>query len=170
MIDYIMILKSLYFMLPAYFANMAPVLTKDLFVKLAVPINEKMFGSHKTYRGLVMAVVLSVIIVLIQKWIGWNSIVDYSSVNVFLLGVLLGLGAMFGDLVKSYFKRKIGIKPGEPWYVIDQLDFPLGAMMFASFVAKFTMQEFFIIIVGSFGLTMIVNHIGYWLGVREVRW
>lgn len=168
--DYISIIQSLYFMLPAYFANMAPVLAMKGFHSLAIPINERLLGSHKTWRGVIAAVVVSIIAVFIQRLIGWNSIVDYSKINIFALGCLLGLGTMFGDLVKSFFKRKIGIKPGEPWYVIDQLDFPLGAMMFASFIVKFTMQEFWIIIIGSFGLTVLVNHVGYWLGVREVRW
>lgn len=168
--NYMMIIKALYFMLPAYFANMAPVLTKNYFKKYAVPINEKLFGGHKTYRGLVMAIVFSLVVIFIQKLIGFNSIVDYNKENILLLGFLLGFGAMFGDLVKSYFKRRIGIKPGEPWYVIDQLDFPLGAMLFASFAHSFTWQEFLIIIVGSFILTVLVNHVGYYLGIRKVRW
>jgi len=168
--DYTLIIKALYFMLPAYFANMAPVLTKNHFKKLAIPVNAKLFGKNKTWRGFISAIIFAMIIAFIQQWIGWNSIIDYSKVNIWLLGFLLGFGAMFGDKLESFFKRRIGIPPGKPWYVFDQLDFPLGAMMFASFIVPFTWIDFTIIIVGTFVLTVLVNHISYWLGIRKVCW
>ena len=37
------VLQSFYFMIPAYFANMAPVIVKDRFKKLAIPID---FGKN----------------------------------------------------------------------------------------------------------------------------
>ncbi len=168
--NYMIIIKALYFMLPAYFANMAPVLTKNIFKRYAIPINEKLLGKNKTYRGLIMAIVFSIIIVFIQSLVGWNSIVDYSEINLWLLGLLLGFGAMFGDMIESFFKRKIGIPSGEPWYVFDQLDFPLGAMMFASFIVPFTWIEFTVVLTGTFVLTVLVNHISFLLDIRGEKW
>ena len=66
------ILKCFYFMLPAYFANMAPVIVKkiDLF---AFPVdfnkqisNKPIFGRNKTFRGLIFGVIFSIIVAYIQ--------------------------------------------------------------------------------------------------------
>lgn len=166
----IIILKALYFMLPAYCANMAPVLVMKYFPKLAIPIHKEKLGSHKTWRGVLSAVVVSIIVTFIQKLIGIRSIVDYSNVSFVMLGFLLGFGAMFGDSLKSYFKRKRGIDPGKPWYGFDQVDYPLGAMMFASLIVGINWLEFTIILIGSFILTVAANHIAFRLGIRKTQW
>jgi len=42
----ILVVKAFYFMLPAYFANMAPIIVKNLFKSVAVPIDHnKKFNS-----------------------------------------------------------------------------------------------------------------------------
>jgi hypothetical protein len=58
---------------------------------------------------------------------------DYSA-HPLLPGLLMGLGAGIGDAVKSFFKRRIDIEPGESWPVFDQLDFFLGAYVLVSLV------------------------------------
>ena len=168
--NWMLVFKLLYFMLPAYLANTSPVLTKRLFKKKGFPINPRLFGAHKTYRGFIIGIIVAWIVVFIQKWFGFNTIVDYSSVNLWLLGFLIAFGALFGDLVESYFKRKIGIPAGEPWYVIDQLDYPLGVMLFTSFIIAYTFIDFTIILIGAFLITVIANHIGYWLGIIKSKW
>ena len=62
----IYLLAVIYYMLPAYFANMAPVIFKKINF-LNVPINENLFGRNKTYRGLFFAVLLGTVVFLIQK-------------------------------------------------------------------------------------------------------
>jgi len=47
-----------------------------------------------------------------------------------LPGFLMALGALVGDSVKSFFKRRVDIAPGESWLFFDQLDFFLGASLF----------------------------------------
>lgn len=58
----IFLLKCLYFMLPAYFANMTPVFAQklDILKFLAKPIDNgrttegrAIFGAHKTWRGFI---------------------------------------------------------------------------------------------------------------------
>jgi len=60
-----------YFMLPAYFANMAPVIMKNIFKNLAFPIdlnkkinNKPIFGKNKTFRGLFFGILFAIIISL----------------------------------------------------------------------------------------------------------
>ena len=53
------VLQVLYFFLPAYVANMSPVLVRGRFKALALPIDggrwlwgKRILGDHKTWRGL----------------------------------------------------------------------------------------------------------------------
>ena len=68
----IFLLKCFYLMLPAYFANMAPVIVKkiNLFV-LPIDFNTQMnnkpvLGKNKTFRGFIFGVIFSIIIVYVQ--------------------------------------------------------------------------------------------------------
>ena len=70
---FILILKAFYFMLPAYFANMAPVIVKKLFNKTAVPVdfNKKingkpMLGKNKTWRGLMFGILFAIVVAFFQ--------------------------------------------------------------------------------------------------------
>ena len=44
-------------------------------------------------------------------------------------------GALLGDIVESFFKRRVGRKRGENWIPFDQLDFILGVLFFSFVVA-----------------------------------
>ena len=175
------ILQCFYFMLPAYFANMAPVVAKNMFRKLTLPIdfniglgNNTIFGKNKTYRGLIAGMLAAIIVAYTQFFLNGGNIfadfafVDYS--NWLLIGLLLGLGAMFGDLVKSFVKRRIGLKPGMPFVPFDQLDFVFGALIFVYPVAKLPMEKMAIILFISFILHMVINHIAFYTGIRKERW
>ena len=110
-------------MLPAYFANMAPVIAKKInFLKVPLDFGKKIsnkpiFGKNKTFRGLVFGVLFAVIIAYIQYIFDNYGIfmdlplTDYS--NWLLLGFLMGFGAIFGDLVKSFIKRRLNYDPGK---------------------------------------------------------
>ena len=175
------ILQCFYFMLPAYFANMAPVLAKNMFRKMALPIDFNMklgkyaiFGENKTYRGLVAGVIAAIGVAYVQFFLYSENIlsdfaiVDYS--NWLLIGFLLGFGAMFGDMVKSFVKRRLGLKPGMPFVPFDQLDFVFGALIFVYPVARLSMEKMAIILFISLILHIIINHIAFYTGIRKERW
>ncbi|MEK6869455.1 MAG: CDP-2,3-bis-(O-geranylgeranyl)-sn-glycerol synthase, partial [Nanoarchaeota archaeon] len=175
------ILQCFYFMLPAYFANMAPVVAKNMFRKLTLPIdfniklgNSPILGKNKTYRGLIAGILIAVIVAYIQFFLDGNNIfadlalLDYS--NWLLIGLLLGFGAIFGDLAKSFVKRRLGLKPGMPFLPFDQLDFVFGALIFIYPVARLSMEKMAIILFISFILHMIINHIAFYTSIRKERW
>ena len=91
-------------------------------------------------------------------------------VLLFMIGFLLGFGALFGDIVKSFFKRRIGIKPGERFIPWDQLDFVFGALAFVSFVFVLPVEMIIIAIVASFLLHIATNHVGFYLKIHKGRW
>ena len=167
-------------MLPAYFANMAPIIVKKINF-LRVPLdfgkeisNKPIFGKNKTFRGLVFGVLFAVIIAYIQYIFDNYGIfmdlplTDYS--NWLLLGFLMGFGAIFGDLVKSFIKRRLNYDPGKPFIPFDQTDFVIGALIFVSPLVKLPADKIIIIIMLSFILHTIVNHSAYYLKIRNEKW
>ena len=120
---------ALYLIFPAYCANAAPVIFGG-----GSPIDAgKIFldgrpilGSRKTIRGFFAGLAIWTFVGFIQ--------------NNVLLGFMLSLGALIGDLTESFIKRRIGFPPGASLPVADQLDFVAGALLFlpTSFTAHFT--------------------------------
>ncbi|PCN49837.1 hypothetical protein B6U99_07635 [Candidatus Geothermarchaeota archaeon ex4572_27] len=115
---------SLIFILPAYAANAAP-LTLAAVVKgrhpidfgLTLPDGRRLLGDAKTWEGLVAGVAVGVVV--------GHLLGDA------MLGLALGLGAMLGDVAGSFLKRRLGLEPGSPTPILDQLDFLAGALSLA---------------------------------------
>jgi len=178
-----LILKSLWFFLPAYMANNAPVFAKiilgdkfDQRIDFSRTYKGKpLFGKTKTFRGFISGILVAIIIVYIQRLlfiydpIKSVSIIDYSNINIFIFGFLQGFGALAGDLIKSFIKRRMHFKSGESWKPWDQIDFILGGLLF-SFIIYFPPID---IIVSTFIvipiLKVIIDHVGFYLGLSK-KW
>ena len=172
-----LIIQTFWFLLPAGIANMSPVLFKKVpFLNFSVDLGAKLggrplFGSHKTYRGFFFGTLMAVLTVWLQKFFYPQliniSLIDYSVINVFLLGFLLGFGALLGDLVKSFFKRRLNIRSGQPWIIFDQLDWIIGSLMLAGFYVSISWESALVSVI-IFGLLHpLVNLLGYFLHFKE---
>jgi len=151
------IFACLWYLLPAALGNHAascgnrlwlPVIFKNAIAKIAVPVDLgrkwrgiEIFGKNKTYRGLAVGVIAGVLAAGLQAALFFNfdffrsnTIVDYGRVNFALFGFLMGIGALSGDLVKSFIKRRLGKPSGKPWFPWDQLDWITGAIVLSSIV------------------------------------
>ncbi|HEV8615641.1 MAG TPA: CDP-archaeol synthase [Methylomirabilota bacterium] len=158
----------MYFMAPAYVANMAPPFSK-YWHGWNAPISRRWLGTNKTVVGFLAAVAGAVLTTLVQYLIGWRgSIVDYQ--HWLTLGVLFGVGTMLGDMAKSFVKRRVGIAPGKSWFPFDQTDFVIGALLFVGWRASLSAVDVVLILALSIVGHIVVNHIGYWLGVRPAKW
>jgi CDP-2,3-bis-(O-geranylgeranyl)-sn-glycerol synthase len=178
-----MILETLYFVLPGFCANMAPIIVKNHFRSLAVPVDmgvkwrgKPLLGTHKTVRGFIAGVIAAVFVVFLQKLVyylgylhSW-AYIDYSAANAILVGSLLGLGALVGDSFKSLIKRRFGIKEGERFMPWDQLDYVIGMGIFALFIKPLTFSMWLELIIAGFLLHIIVTRIGYFTGLRKEKW
>lgn len=177
-----LLLQAAYFLLPAYFANMAPVLCKGILKPLAVPIDgdrtwkgKEILGSHKTWRGVIAATVVGTLAFWLQQLlyrftpVQEISLFNYTTMPV-LYGALLGFGAILGDAVKSFAKRRIGMKPGAMWFPFDQIDYPIGAMLLGSafFVPPAKIWAAGILL--SIILSLLVNYVAFEIGLKEVQW
>jgi CDP-2,3-bis-(O-geranylgeranyl)-sn-glycerol synthase len=172
-------IQVLYFFLPAYLANMAPVLVRGTFECLALPIDggrmlggKRIFGDHKTWRGLIAGVVAGALVFELQRLAyeaGWwreLAFFEYSRASP-LPGALMSLGALAGDAIKSFFKRRVGIAPGASWLLFDQLDFFIGAYAFVAFVYAPPLWPTFAAVPVILVCNIAVNAIGYLLGFKE---
>jgi CDP-2,3-bis-(O-geranylgeranyl)-sn-glycerol synthase len=155
-------------MAPAYVANMAPLLTR-YWSGWNRPISARWLGSHKTVMGFATGMLGALATSFVQHAIGYDTrIVD--SDNWVELGVRFGLGAMTGDSAKSFFKRRRGIPPGQPWLPFDQVDFVLGALLLVAPRSTLALGDVALVLGLSFGGHIAVSHAAYWLGIRDVKW
>lgn len=131
-------LTDFYLYLPAFIGNAAPVVAKNLpgLKSWTAPVWPSVMGTHKTWRGLTTGIVAASLIGMIQFGIELIPSVPGSiplHARSFLfsagIGALLGFGALLGDMIKSFFKRRIGIPPGKALPYFDGVDYILGAML-----------------------------------------
>lgn len=168
------IIEALYFILPAYVANMVPVLVHHIsWGKEPIDAGEKLggrriFGSHKTWRGMISGTAAAVITIFLQRLAGSYENIPLGMLAV--MGFLLGAGALVGDLVKSFFKRRLGIAPGRPWILFDQLDFVIGALAAVSLVYVPPFSHIVIIFLATPLLHLLANCAAFVVGLKKTWW
>jgi CDP-2,3-bis-(O-geranylgeranyl)-sn-glycerol synthase len=162
------LLQLIYFMLPAYAANMAPPFAK-YWPGWNTPIAARELGTHKTVIGFAFGVVAAVLVAGIQSRISWTGvIVDYD--DWLALGLRFGIGAMGGDSLKSLVKRRLGIPPGAPWRPFDQLDFVVGALVLVGSMVRLAAVDYGLILALTGAGHIVTNQVAYALGIRDTRW
>jgi CDP-2,3-bis-(O-geranylgeranyl)-sn-glycerol synthase len=96
-------------------ANGAPIVAKKVLGgAFAHPLDggwtlsngQPLFGSSNTIRGIVVAVIASMLVALLLG-IPWTT------------GLLVGATAMAGDLVSSFLKRRMGMAPSSRAFGLD---------------------------------------------------
>jgi CDP-2,3-bis-(O-geranylgeranyl)-sn-glycerol synthase len=175
--------QALYFMLPAYCANMAPVFASKIWgKKFNTPLDfgykyegKELLGKNKTWRGLISAIIVGIAIVYLQGYLQQFvffkrlSIINYEAIDAIVYGFLFGFGVILADAVKSYFKRRKDIKPGDKWFPWDQLDY-LGGLILILFVYLPPWYIFLLCFIISPFLPLVSNWIGYKLKLKKVAW
>ena len=141
---YVWFLQTVFLYLPAVAANIAPLLASmaDKRENQVVvrrwynqPIDERILGQNKTWRGLAVGIFAAGGVFWIQadihkndwQWLQDATLFSYPDESVATIALLIGGGALLGDAVKSLFKRLAKRPPGSRWYPMDQIDFIGGA-------------------------------------------
>jgi len=174
---------SLWFFAPAGLANLSAFASGKIrfFKKYSYPVDcfkkfrgKRILGNHKTFRGFFFALLAGMISCYVEtlfysRFSGIRQIVplDYSTLNPFILGGLLGFGALFGDAVKSFFKRQKGLQPGRSWFPFDQTDYIIGGIVFSLFSFKLSIFSYLLIVIVWFFLHPLTTFIGFLLKLRH---
>ncbi len=153
---------ALWFIFPAYCANAVPVIFgggHPLDAGRAFFDGKPILGSHKTLRGFLSGLIVGTLVGFLQTLIFQNVIFQYDSRFRYdiMLGFVLSLGALVGDLVESFIKRRLNIPPGSSLPVADQLDFVAGALLFSLPFSSLTLLTVLVIILITLPLHLITN-------------
>ncbi len=175
------ILVAFWLMLPAYVPNNAAVLAGG-----GRPIDggaewggKRVLGDGKTWRGTAAGILAGLALAGLLTMIGDDV---GSALGLTLPGfpplAALGLagGAMLGDILASFLKRRTGRNRGAMFPGVDQLDFvvvslPLVALLATEwFFEWFTLEVLVVIVVLTPILHVLTNVIAYKLGLKNEPW
>ncbi len=166
--------EAFWFFLPAGFANMAPVLAARMpgLKGWNAPLDlgrswqgARIFGDHKTWRGLISGTIFAAFI----GWVQYRFIATSPEPLWFILLATgaMGFGALLGDAIKSFIKRRRGIASGNAWVPFDQIDYIVGGLIFAGLFIRLGVSQIILIFIIYFGLHLIVSYAGYLTGFKK---
>ena len=177
----IVCITVLYFLLPAYISNSGGLIFgggKPLDFGKTDSKGNRWIGDGVTWRGLIGGTLLGTLVGAIQGYFGLDLLsmfgqyiitpIPVGVINGVIIGFLLAFGALVGDALGSLIKRRLGIGRGKPAPVLDQLDFLIVALLFASLVIKFDLGFILIAIVLTLIIHLIANTGAYLLGIKDV--
>ncbi|MGB9759054.1 MAG: CDP-2,3-bis-(O-geranylgeranyl)-sn-glycerol synthase [Thermoproteota archaeon] len=154
------LIKGYTFMAPALVANASAVIFKGIhpidFGKKFID-SEPIFGKNKTIGGFIGGGTVGFLIgVLINRSVA--------------LSIALSFGALIGDLIGAFIKRRMKIKPGQPFPLLDQYDFVFGALMFSYPISQLDVYTMIAFLFTVPLIHLFTNVVGYMLKVKRVPW
>ena len=153
-------LETVWLFLPAYFANAAPVLLHGggpLDGGKNFSDGKRILGDHKTVHGTLVGIAIGSIFGIFQG----NPV----------QGLLFALGAIVGDLIFAFIKRRLGIQPGKPLVLWDQVGFIIFAIMLGSIIKpRPTWQQDLAMIVTTIPVHYVSNLFAWGLSWKKEPW
>ena len=144
-------------------ANTAPLLGKRaLGDRLAWPLDggltfvdgRPLFGASKTLRGLVLALLATT---AAGALVGpdWR------------IGALVAAGAMAGDLLSSFLKRRFGLMPSSRATGLDQVPEALLPLLVCRTALPLTLADIALLVALFFAGEVLFSRLFYRLGLRD---
>jgi len=157
--DIMWMAQTIYIYLPAYLANATPVIFRG-----GGPLDggrtwvdgQPLLGSHKTVRGTISGLAVGVAVGVIQLQP--------------LRGALLSVGAIGGDLIVSFVKRRLRMKPGAMFPVADQMGFIVLAVALGSLAEPTTWERVVAILAATLPIHFLTNVVAWILGLKSDPW
>lgn len=175
------IVVAFWAMLPAYVPNNAAVLVGG-----GPPIDggrtwrgSRLLGDGKTWRGTVGGILVGAVLALLLN--GLNPTIGATvgvDLPTFPAAAVLALptGALLGDILASFLKRRIGRERGASVPLLDQLDFVVVALALTAlaapawFAATFTLDVILAVLVLTPVLHVGTNVLAYRFGFKDEPW
>ena len=181
--------KVLWVLTSTYIANGAATLPKGRGPPMDFGRNardgRRLLGPSKTWSGFLFGSAFAVPFALLQAWLvliappslqlvpGFGS----SVVAAIPVALLLTAGALTGDALGSYVKRRLGRPSGARTVLLDQLPFVLVPVLvgLVAFPATFdpaflSPQGILWLVLFTLGFHGAFNWVGYQLGAKRVPW
>jgi CDP-2,3-bis-(O-geranylgeranyl)-sn-glycerol synthase len=115
-----------------------------------------LLGSHKTVKGTLLGFLAGLLVGVVQ-----GNLVG---------GCLQAIGAVGGDLVGSFHKRRIDIKPGDSLLFSDQLDFIVLAVALSYPVQGTPWDQVAAILLVTLPLHYLVNVVAWAFKLKKNPW
>lgn len=147
--DYLIVVQAFWIVIPIYVANASAVIVGG-----GTPVDfgkkwkdgRRILGDGKTWRGLFAGTFLGMTAGFgLTVAASYLSTSEYSYIGLtnfegfpLMIPILFSLcfGALLGDIIESFFKRRIGKDRGQDWIPFDQLDFIVGALIFSFVISE----------------------------------
>ena len=171
MITMIEVGYALWFIFPAYCANAVPVIFgghRPIDFGKSFLDGKPILGSHKTLRGFFSGLLVGTLVGFLQTLLSQHLLFQYDTKFQYtvLLGFVISLGALIGDLVESFIKRRLDLPPGGSLPIGDQLDFIVGALLFSLPVSPPSLLMILIILVITPFIHLLTNLLAGLLGIK----
>lgn len=185
---------ALWVLIPAYVANAAATLSRGKGPRMdggrTWRDGRPLLGKSKTWLGFFVGSLVGVAVGLAQAWLiliappSLQLVPAFGSTLLASLPALLclGFGALGGDAVGSFLKRRWGRESSAPFPLLDQLPFlllPMGLIGLVApglFVAAFwpgavdgALAIAWVLLLTLF-LHTSFNWVGYFIGAKRVPW
>lgn len=172
---------TLYFILPAYCSNGSGLLFGG-----GMPVDfgksdkngVRWIGDGVTWKGFIAGTLIGTLIGAIQGYFGPSIIAAFGQYIItpiatslpqgIIIGFLLGFGALLGDAIGSFLKRRLGIGRGKPAPILDQLDFIIVALILVSLVVELNWICIVLAIILTLIIHLLTNTGAYLLGLKDV--
>ena len=158
------------YIIPMYLANATPIVIHgkkplDFGLKLK---GKRILGDGKTIVGTIAGIVCGTIAGILLG-LAFPSVLILIP-NYFLLTFLLAVGAILGDAIESFIKRRLGFSQGDAWFIFDQLDFILGGLILACLIRIPEIELVVIILFITIIMHVISNVCAHKVGLKKVPW
>jgi len=184
------LMAVLWLLTPAYSASAIATLPRGRgppmdFGAISKRDGRRLLGPSKTWSGFVAGGFGGMAIALLEAWLILAAPPNLKLVPTLAptlwaavpVAVILSFGAMAGDALGSFVKRRIGHESGSRAILLDQLPFVLVpiALGFAFYPGVFVpvfgnLWGVFWLLVLTLGLHTLFNWIGYKAGLKRVPW
>ncbi len=163
------LLNAIWLILPAYAANGLAIFSKGTH-----PIDmggrfsdgKPVFGEGKTWEGLALGLIAALLAGFIQQQLQ-PYLPQGTIIMTPLLAFVLGLGAMAGDIAGSFIKRRLNIPRGHPAPLLDQLDFLVMSVLFASLLMPIHFEWLLILFLITPFIHLSSNFFAFKLGLKK---
>ena len=165
--------------LPALIANAMPLIARKVLKKRKfTPVDfgrsfidgKRIFGDNKSWEGILAGIAGGCAV--------GAAFYAYTHNPYWIIyGFLMGSGTMAGDLLNSFIKRRINIRPGDPFVPFDQITFLLASYALVYFSGILPNLEIYPgsqdLLLGLFLVIVlhpIANLFAYLLKIKKTPW